>query len=320
MFEEIFKKIKDNDNIVIVRHIGADPDALSSQMALRDSIKLTFPQKKVFAWGGGNTRFDYLPKLDKLEDISNVLLIVVDTPDKKRVDFGWNVTISDSIKLDHHPYIETFCNLEYIDDLASSASQIILELINSTPLKMDKQIATTLYTGIISDTNRFMYNCSSKLFGLVSNLLGEYDIDTTSVYANLYLRPINEVRLQGYIGENMIVTPNGLGYIKISNDILNKFSVDVGSSGNMVGTFNFIDGVIVWAIVTEDIKNNLFKINIRSRGPVINSIAEQYNGGGHKLASGAKIFNMKDVDSLLEKLDMECLKYNERGDIINENK
>ena len=49
MFKEIYKKIEEYDTIVIARHIGVDPDALASQLALRDSIKLTFPEKKVLA-------------------------------------------------------------------------------------------------------------------------------------------------------------------------------------------------------------------------------------------------------------------------------
>ena len=61
MFNEIYEKIKKYDTIVIVRHIGADPDALCSQIALRDSIKLTFPKKRVFSWGSTSTRFNYLP-------------------------------------------------------------------------------------------------------------------------------------------------------------------------------------------------------------------------------------------------------------------
>ena len=100
MFEQIYNKIENYENIVIVRHIGADPDALSSQLALRDSIKATFPRKKVYAWGNTSNRFNYLPKLDKFEEIGDVLLIIVDTPDKKRVDFSWNIQVSETIKIE----------------------------------------------------------------------------------------------------------------------------------------------------------------------------------------------------------------------------
>jgi len=308
MFEQIYNKIENYENIVIVRHIGADPDALSSQLALRDSIKATFPRKKVYAWGNTSNRFNYLPKLDKFEEIGDVLLIIVDTPDKKRVDFSWNIQVSETIKIDHHPYIETFCDVEYIDDTATSASELILELILNTNLELNDGIAKVLYYGIISDTNRFMFNANSKIFMLASKLLN-YSIDTTEVYENLYNRPLNEVRLQGYISQNFNVTENGFAYIKLSNEDLNKFSVDVGSAGNLINSFNYIENILVWVVVTEDIKNNLYKVNIRSKGPVINTIAEKYNGGGHRLASGARIQNSKDVELLLEDLDNACKIY-----------
>lgn len=318
MYNEIYEKIKKHDTIVIVRHIGADPDALASQLALRDSIRLTFPNKKVLAWGNSSARFDYLPKLDRFEELSDILLIVTDTPDKKRIDFSWTTNIIDSIKIDHHPYIETFCELEYIDDTASSASELILELINNTPLLNSDEIAKTIFTGIASDTNRFMFNASSKVLRLVSNLFDEYNVDVTEVYSNLYMRPLNEVRLQGYIAQNIVVSENGFGYVKISNDTLNKLSVDSGSAGNMVNNFNYIEGMYVWAVITEDIKNNLFKVNIRSRGPVINIVAEKYNGGGHKMASGARLSTMEEVDLLLKDLDESCKIYLEERVIDNE--
>ena len=320
MFKQIFNKIKEFDNIVLVRHIGADPDALCSQIALRDSIKLTFPEKKVVAYGNTSNRFDYLPNLDKYDNLSNVLLIVTDTPDKKRVDFGWNLDVKYKIKIDHHPYMETYCDIEYIDDKATSACEIILELINSTKLKMDNTIAQTLYTGIVSDTNRFMFNPTPKIFSLVSQLLTDYKIDTSIVYENLLKRPISEIRLQGYISENLIVTENGFAYVKISNEVLNKLRADSGSAGNLINNFNYIEGVVVWAVVTEDIKNKLFKVNIRSRGPIINTVAERYNGGGHKFASGARISTMAEIDLLLEDLDRTCYLYNKEEELYVEDK
>ena len=56
MFQEIYNKIKEYDTIVIARHIGVDPDALCSQLALRDAIRLTFPEKKVLAIGTGSVK------------------------------------------------------------------------------------------------------------------------------------------------------------------------------------------------------------------------------------------------------------------------
>ena len=310
MYNEIINKICEYDTIVIARHIGVDPDALCSQLALRDSIKLTYPNKKVLAIGTGSSKFAHIGKLDKLEKVSNALLIVTDTPDRKRVDSLDFSMGSYSIKIDHHPFIEKFCDLEIIEDDKCSACEIIANIILSSELKCDSNIAELLYMGLVSDSNRFLFNsCTSDTFLTVSRLLENYDIDLSKLYEKLYLRPISEVRLEGYISSNMTVTDNGLGYIIISDSIIQEFGVDSASAGNMINDFNYIKEVYVWATITEDVKNNQYRVSIRSRGPEINRIAESYNGGGHKYASGVKTKTLDDALSIINDLDNLLLNY-----------
>ena len=314
MFLEIYKLIEKYEKIVIARHVGVDPDAMASSFALKNSILLTFPNKHVRLAGTGSNRFSYFGKLDKNEEVKeDTLLIVTDTPDIRRIDGIDDLSkFSKVIKIDHHPFIEKFGDnsLELIDVNSGSASQLVLELINNTKLLMDKQIAEQIFWGIVSDTNRFMYNdSSSKTFYLVGDLIDKYQLDLTKIYEPLYSRPLEEVRLEGYIAMNLQVTDHNVAYIKISNEILEKYKTDAASPGNMIGNFNYIDGIIVWLFITEDVKNNNYRISIRSRGPVINTIAEKYNGGGHKFASGAKIPDLSLADNLIKDLDELCIKY-----------
>ncbi len=314
MFQEIYKLIESYNNIYIARHVGVDPDAMGSTCSLKNSILLTFPNKHVKLLGTGSNRFSYFGKFDKQEDIlPNSLLIVCDTPDLRRIDGVDDINkFSDIIKIDHHPFIEKFSekSLEYIDTDASSASQIVLELILDTPLLMDRQIAEQIFWGIISDTNRFMFNNSkSKTLYLVGDLIDKYQFDINKLYEPLYARPLSEVRLEGYIGTNLEVTENKVGYIKITDKILNEYQTDAASPGNMIGNFNYIDEVYVWIFITEDIKNDNYRISIRSRGPIINTVAEKYNGGGHKFACGAKLKDMEQIDKLINELDELCKKY-----------
>lgn len=311
MFREIYKKIEEYDTIVIARHVGVDPDALASQLALRDAIKLTFPEKKVSAIGTGSAKFYNVGRLDKLEKVENALLIVLDTPDQKRVDSVDFSQFSYMIKIDHHPFVEKFCDLEYIEDTASSTAEIIMNFIMSVDMKCDENIASTLYLGLASDSNRFLFDsCTSKTFGLVSIFLDKYNFELSEVYKKLYLRPMNEVRLEGYIALNMNVTENGLGYIQITNEVLNQLEVDSASAGNMINNFNFIKEVLVWATITEDVKNDQIRVSIRSRGPEINEVAERFNGGGHKFASGAKLKSFDDAMQLMKELDECLMEYN----------
>lgn len=312
LYKEILKQIKKYNTIVIARHVGADPDALASQIALKDIIVNNFPLKKVYVVGMPASRFKYLGTLDKLTDemYENSLLIVTDTPDKKRVDGVDTTRFSKTIKIDHHPFVEKYCDIECINDKASSASQIIIDFAFSMKLKITKEAAEKLYIGIVADTNRFLFSYTTpNTFDLVSKLIKETDINFTSLYDNLYLRSLKELKFQSYIINNMIVTENKFGYIKLTDDVLKKFDVDAATAGNMVNNFNYIEDFVSWAVFTEDKNNDFIRGSIRSRGPIINEVAAKFGGGGHKLASGVRLKNFEEVDKLVEALDLECNKY-----------
>lgn len=322
MYKDIFKTIKSYDNIVIARHVGVDPDAMASQIALKNSIKLTFPEKNVYAIGNGTVKFNFIGKLDKnvcFDKINNILLIVVDTPDKRRVDMEELTHYEYSVKMDHHPFIEKFCDIEYIKDDASSASEIVYDFIKNTDLCLDKEICEILYAGMVADTNRFLFNNSKAYtFSVVSEMISNYDIDITKVYFNLYKRPLAEVKFFGYMASNMEKTDNGVGYIKLPNEVVEKYGVDPATGGNSINEFNNIEELLVWLSATEDKKNGVIRVSVRSRGPVINKLLESYGGGGHALASGVKLTSFDDVSRLVSDLDKLCEEYI-KGSDNNEN-
>ena len=77
----------------------------------------------------------------------------------------------------------------------------------------------------------------------------------------------------------------------------------------MINNLNYIEEVLVWVTISEDNKNELIKVSIRSRGPEINKIAEKYHGGGHKLAAGARVKQKEEIDFLLKELDEACQEF-----------
>ncbi len=318
MYKEIFKVIKSYETIVIARHVGVDPDAMASAIALKESIKLTFPEKKVYAIGNGTVKFNFMGKLDKgidFNSMDNILLIVVDTPDKRRVDMEDLTHYEYIVKIDHHPFIEKFCDIEFIEDFKSSASEIIYDLLVNTKLVINKEICEILFAGIVADTNRFLFNNSkSETFSVVSDMIKNYDIDITKVYANLYKRPIVDVRFFGYMANNMNVTLNGVGVIKLDNEVITEYGVDPATGGNLINEFNNIEEVIVWLSATEDVKNKVIRVSVRSRGPVINKLLEKYGGGGHALASGVKLSTFEEVERLILDLDKLCKEYRESSE------
>jgi len=315
LYKRIYKEIKKYDTIVLARHIGADPDALGSELGLKDIIKNKFPKKNVYAVGSPASKFKYIGALDKFDEemYNDSLLIVLDTPDRKRIDGVDPSRFESSIKIDHHPFVDKTCDIEWIDDSASSASQLVLELVYNTKLELTKEAAEKLYIGIVSDTNRFLYYYTTpKTFNLVSRLIKDTNIDFTKLYETMYLRPLKEVKFQSFISTNMTVTDNGLAYMKITDDMLKEYNVDAATAGNLVTNYNYIDEIISWVIFTEDIANGNIRASIRSRGPIINEVATHFNGGGHIYASGARIKTFEEADLLINELDEVCKNYKEQ--------
>ena len=306
IYKQIYKEIKKYDTIVIARHIGADPDALGSQFALKDIILGLFPEKKVYAVGNPASRFKFFGSNEKIDDVNTTkgLCIVLDTPDIKRID-GANINNFESvIKIDHHPFIEKYGNIEYIDDDACSTSQLILEFAFTNKIALTKEVGEKLYLGIVGDTDRFLHDYTTpKTFELVTRLLNETNIDFTSLYKVLYHRPMAEVKFEGYIYQNLTLTDNGVAYIKLTAKVMKEYGVDSAAAGNMINDLKFVNEILVWVFLSEDIKSNLIRANIRSVGPYVNDTATTFGGGGHKYASGAKLKTWEDGDKLIKALD-----------------
>ena len=316
VLKKIYKEIKKHKKIVLARHIGPDPDALGSTLGLKEIILNTFPNKQVYAVGTPAARHKYIGNLDMFYEslYEDALLIVLDTPDIKRVDGVDPTRFKYKIKIDHHPIVDKYCDIEYVVDSASSASELVMELVYSTPLKLNKEGAEKLYIGLISDTNRFLYSYTTdKTFYLVSWLLKEVNIDITDIYEKMYTMSIKEKKLQSYVILNLKITDNKLGYLVLNQDELNELGTDAATMTNIVNYLNYTEEMISWVIFAYDKNIDKIRASIRSRGPIINDVASNYNGGGHVYASGARLNNFDEVDEMIKELDRVCEDYNEKN-------
>lgn len=311
--KKIFETVKKYDKIILARHIGPDPDALGSVNGFKEIIKETFPNKEVYSVGAIATKFKFMGDVDKVkEDIfKDSLLIVCDTPNLPRIDGIEDINVfKEVIKIDHHPEIDDFGNIKWIDDTKSSVCQMIMELVYNTKFKMTKSAAEKLFRGLVSDTGRFMYSYTSPdTMRIVSKLIDDTKIDFTSLYADLYRRPLADIRLLGYMYKNIKVTENGLGYLKLTDKILKEYNADAGAGGNLISSFNDVEDLCVWVIFTEDVKQGLIRVSVRSNGPIINKVLENHNGGGHMYSSGARIKDKKEIKQIIEELDAVAKEY-----------
>lgn len=311
--KEIIEAIKEFDKIILHRHVRPDPDAYGSQAALAEIIKVTFPKKQVYIVGEEDPSLHFLVRMDEITDsvYENALVIICDTANRERISDQRYALAKQIIKIDHHPDVDSYGDIEWIDTSASSTSEMIYEFYleaKSEGFQMTTTAARLIYAGIVGDTGRFLFpSTTAKTFQYVSELV-QYDIDRTEVYDGMYRTTERIARLKGYILQHFTLDESGMSTIRLSKDLLDSFQVSPLETGKVVGILGEIEGLKAWVFFIEE-SADLIRVRLRSKGPIINEIAAKYNGGGHPLASGATVNSWEEADALIKDLKEVCMDY-----------
>lgn len=298
--------VKKYDSIIIHRHINADGDALSSQFALKELIRLNFPKKKVYAVGDEYPRYlsSLFPPLDVIDNsfYKNSLVIVVDTANKERIS-NRNWTLGNFIlKIDHHIFVEKYADVEIIDEKSSSCAELIAKIIfNEKKLKINEEIAKFLIIGIITDTGRFLFNNTTVDTFYYSYKLLEKNFDLDNIYTELYKKDDKLIKFSGYIMLNY-KNKGEISYIILKKGIEKKFNIDFNSAASMVNLIFSGEKTKYALYAIWNKKEKFYKISLRSKSKPINEIAKKFNGGGHKNASGAKAKNKREIKKMIGEL------------------
>ena len=302
-FKSILAKIKAYDTNIIHRHMKPDPDALGSQVGLKEMITSNFPQKTVKVTGYNEPSLSWLAQMDDVsdKDYEGALVIVVDTANRPRIDDQRYLNGNFLIKIDHHPNEDHYGDLSYVDTKASSASEIITDFALQNQLKLSDQAARLLYAGILGDTGRFLYPATtSKTFIIASELL-KYDFDFAALARQMDSFPYKIAKLQAYVFENLEIDKNGAARIILSQKILKKFNLTDAETSAIVSSPGKIDTVQVWAIFVEQADGH-YRVRLRSKSTVINEVAKRHAGGGHPLASGANSYSLAENEDIYQEL------------------
>ncbi|MBS4770540.1 bifunctional oligoribonuclease/PAP phosphatase NrnA [Carnobacteriaceae bacterium zg-C25] len=303
-FKTIIEKIKAYDTIIIHRHVHPDPDAYGSQLGLAQLIKDNF-SKRVYCVGEQLDGLSWIGQMDVIDDVvyNDALVIVVDTANTARIDDARYVNGKELIKIDHHPNVEPYSELLYVDTTASSVSEIMCEFAFESELTISCESARLLYAGIIGDTNRFLYNnATPKTMSLVSRLRETVSFDNVAIHNMMMEKTLEQARLNGYVLQHLNIEANGaLATVILTQDILKQFGVTNDQTESVVSLPGSIAGVKVWVIFVEK-EDGTYRVNLRSKGPIVNGIAAQHDGGGHPLASGANAKDRQEVDVIISEL------------------
>ena len=290
---------------MIHRHQSPDLDALGSQGGLAEILKASFPEKEIYCVGGSVNHLSYLLTMDEVTDemYDGALVIATDTANEPRIS-GEQYRLGELlIKMDHHPDDEPYGDISWVNPQASSASEIIYDFYEEfqEELVLTNEAARLLFAGIVGDTGRFKYPATTSHTLLVASKLRAYDFDVQEIMREMTEVPTNVLRLSGYVMENVIVDENGAGMVLLTQEVLDRFGVVDSETPSLIPIPGKIKGMKAWGMFVAQ-PDGTYRARLRSKGPVINTIAKRHRGGGHPLASGANAADEAEVTQIYQEI------------------
>ncbi len=306
------KAIKKYHKIAIFRHIMPDYDALGTQMGLYYFLKENFPEKDIKVLGDNHVTFTprLFPEMDKINDSwfdEPFLAIICDVSNKSRIADPRFEKAECIVKVDHHPNVENFADVNVVDTSMAAASELMVSLLLNFKGKyvFNQKSATNFYIGIVGDSGRFQYSSTSAHTFAVASFLIDQKIVIKDIYANMYVKQIDDLAVTAYILNNYKISPKGVAYYVLDSKVQKDLKITTERGKENVNLFSNITGINIWCSITQDDdpKEPCWRISIRSRDYVINGVATEFGGGGHAQASGAKITTLAELPKFIDALD-----------------
>ncbi len=312
---EIKERLASPARIVTTTHQRPDGDAMGTSLGLAHFLRRMGHEVTVIA------PTDYPPNLKWLPGTEDVI-IGPEQPDEtveaiEKADIVFSLDYNDlkriepfdkaaantsgvKIMIDHHMYPKDFYDLAYWDDTASSAAEMVYRLIMEMGKGdlIDLDIATCLYTGVMTDTGSFRFpNTTPAVHQMAAHLM-KVGIKASDIQEQVFNNDSEKrLRLIGHCLTNRLeVLPfYHTAYITITKEDVEKFSVGTGDTEGLVNYPLSLQGIRFAVLMIE--KDGMVKMSFRSRGNfAANEFAKNFNGGGHFHAAGGRsLESMEDT-------------------------
>ncbi|HEX2984868.1 MAG TPA: bifunctional oligoribonuclease/PAP phosphatase NrnA [Ignavibacteriales bacterium] len=306
-FGPLLRIISENKSFLLTTHVNPDADAIGSEMGF--AIALKRAGKDVHIVNYSETPY-YLKFMDPDGLIQKYnaaehdrlfqqvdVIAALDFNNSTRVVKMRGAFINSGklkICIDHHQNPENFVDHLFIDTQYSSTGEIIFDFLKQSALaKIDKDIAEPLYAAIMTDTGSFRFDRTTpKLHKIIAELL-EAGVNPNYVYDQIYDQSnFGKIKLLGEALSSLQISAGGkIAYMSIYKGSLVRNGADEADVDGFVNYCLSIKGVQVGVLFFE-LKDG-FKVSFRSKGSIpVNKLAQEFGGGGHTNASGARLFDV----------------------------
>lgn len=311
MFEHFKTIVEEYNSIILLSHFNPDGDAYGSQIGLREVLKATYKDKKVYAVGSGiKDYFSYIGEMDEVSDetFTNSLVILLDANELYRFEDQRLHTAQELFLIDHHVKNVEHTIPKILDHNVSSTCELVTRIVKSLNFKISKKAANALLLGIITDSGRFQYSTNYQELFKTAAFLCKKGANPDQIFKLInVVKPI-DIKLRSFVSSHYVLE-DGLIYVKFEASDLKKLNVTANKALSFINSIGNIEGYPIWMMYVKE-ENGDVIFEFRSSKYEVQPVAFKYGGGGHLLAAGLTIKKCseeqietikKDLINLLEK-------------------
>ncbi|MBM2813360.1 MAG: hypothetical protein HW421_122 [Ignavibacteria bacterium] len=300
--------INKSRKFILTTHVNPDGDAIGSELAMYHFLLSIGKQVTMINYSPTPDNYKFLSGSEVIstfeeniynDEIENAdIIFVLDLNDSSRLKSFEKYVLSSKAKkivIDHHLEPVPFADLYIVDSEACSTGEILYTIFNKYPeFKIIKDIASALYTAIMTDTGSFRFpRTDSYVHEIISELLNS-GADPVNIYEEVYNRvPMNTMRLLGKAYASMELHHAGkLCLMTIPREFFGETQTNEYDVENFVEHSLSINGAVMGILITEIPSRSEYRLSFRSKGNIsVRELALEFNGGGHFHAAGARIFD-----------------------------
>lgn len=294
----IIKSLRKYKSFLVATHINPDGDALGCQLALAEVLSRMNKKVYLYSHDKSPAMYNFLPHIKKIKIYTNKTKIkfeaalIIDSPSLERVgSISKLISKQQLIYIDHHPGPSYPGAITLRDVKSASCAEIVYELLVKMKQKITKDIATWLYVGIATDTGFFRHpNTTANSLVTAGKLIEKgADAHEISKQINQNNSP-GRLQLLSLALKGMHLYYGGkVAVISISSQMFKKTGTKPEDTEEFVNFAKSLKSVKI-AVLIRSIGRQKVKVSFRSeKGYDVNVLASEFNGGGHKQASGCTI-------------------------------
>jgi phosphoesterase RecJ-like protein len=296
MLDRVLQEIRARRRFVVTSHARPDGDGIGSALALGEILRVMSKDAEVVMHDGVPRIYQNLPFADRVIQAESVpasfprdgavILLECDSTRRALLEGLEDYFL---INIDHHASGRNFAHINWIDSSVMATAELIFRLARLACVPVDRDIATCLYTALMTDTGSFMFEGTNEHTFTVGRELVLAGADPALCARHIYFgHSTAKMRLLGAALSNLH-REGPLAWIWVTQEQMTRFGAREEDCEGLVNYALSIGDVQV-AIFFRELADGRFRISLRSKGAVnVSTVAEYFGGGGHKCASGCSI-------------------------------